>query len=601
MKHWKTITHNVQLCIVGGGMAGLISAIAAARKGTKVALIQDRPMLGGNASSEIRMQVRGAHGKENKETGILSEIELEAIYRNPTLNPSIWDSILFEKVKAEKNITLLLNTSCIDLEKDGDKISSAKAWQLTTYSWHVIHAELFVDSSGDSVLSVPSGAEYRLGREASSEFNESMGVEVADTKTMGMSILIQTRETDKPVPFIPPSWAYKYEDESFATIAYDEYHSSHRDHALGTNGVNFWWIELGGNQNVLDDAENIRDELLKTAYGVWDHIKNHGDHGAENWELDWVGFLPGKRESRRYVGPYILTQNDIQENKHFEDIIAYGEWPLDDHNPMGFLNRGEAHEKSQFLPTPSPYGIPFRVLYSKNVPNLMFVGRNISATHAAFSSTRVMGTCSILGQAAGTAAAICLQNSLLPGQMDQKLIKQLQDTLVEDYCFIPGLERLVPELSKTASLNITQAERDRLFDGVERMTADEKEHRLFFSSGDKLSFKWDNPTMVQTLRIVFDPDFSRDSITKFSRFQLFAMRSHVGKDFIPVSMPMNLGREFIVEVERSAGKWEQVAHCTENHKDLWRLKINEEVLGIKITFVKSWSESTTNIYACEVF
>jgi len=596
---WKTHEHHVQLCVVGAGMAGLICAISAARHGTKVALVQDRPVLGGNASSEIRMAVRGAHGKENKETGILSELELEAIYRNPTLNPSIWDSVLFQKVKEEPNITLLLNTTCIDTTMQGDSIASIRCWQLTTYTWHIVHADLFADCSGDSVLSVPSGAEFRLGRESRTEFGESMGPVVADTKTMGMSCLIQAKETDHQVDFIPPDFAYVYDDESFATIAYDEHHSSHRDHALATDGCNFWWIELGGNQHVLDDAENIRDELLKTAFGVWDHIKNHGDHHAENWELEWVGFLPGKRESRRYVGAYILTQNDITSYQIFPDLVGYGGWPLDDHNPMGFLNRGEADEISQFLPTPSPYGIPFRSLYSKNICNLLFAGRNISATHAAMSSTRVQATCSVLGQAIGTAAALCCRDRIVPSELYAKGIAELQAALVEDYCFLPGFVRTIPEVARKAHLNLNETERAVLFDGKERLYLDGSEHLVHLAPGRHIEFSFDEAQQVEKLRIVFDPDYSRTSISPFVKIRLFAMRSQLGRDFQPVRMPANLAKEFSVEIDQGKG-WTQVYHTETNRRDLFVLPLHTAVRKVRVVFTSAWHAQTINVYACDL-
>ena len=196
---------------------------------------------------------------------------------------------------------------------------------MTTQQFHKVEADYFADCSGDSVLAPLTGAEFRLGREAQSEFGESLAQKEPDRKTMGLSCLIQARETSSPKKFIPPSWAYSYPDDT---------HLSHRGHRIaGTQ--NFWWMELGGEQDSIRDTEEIRDELLKTAFGIWDHIKNHGDHGADNWELDWVGFLPGKRESRRYVGDYILHQADVQSGGRFDDTVAYGGWPIDDHHPGG--------------------------------------------------------------------------------------------------------------------------------------------------------------------------------------------------------------------------------------------------------------------------
>ena len=165
-------THTVDLCVVGGGISGMIAAISAARHGIKVALVQDRPMLGGNASSEIRVPICGAQGANNRETGILEEIMLENSFHNPLSNYSIWDGILYGKVRFEPNITLLLNCTCNDIEMDGDRIRAVRGWQLTTETWHRVEAELFADCSGDSILALLSGAEFRIGREARREFGE---------------------------------------------------------------------------------------------------------------------------------------------------------------------------------------------------------------------------------------------------------------------------------------------------------------------------------------------------------------------------------------------------------------------------------------------
>ena len=168
-------------------------------------------------------------------------------------------------------------------------------------------------------------------------------------------------------------------------------------------GENFWWLEIGGLGDTIKDSEAQRDELLKMAYGVWDFIKNHPDGRGRRWELEWIGMLPGKRENVRYVGDHILTQNDILAEGRFDDMVAYGGWPMDDHPSEAFHYKGEP---TVFHRAPSPYGIPYRCLYSRNIANLFFAGRNISASHMAISSTRVMGTCAIMGQAVGTAAAL---------------------------------------------------------------------------------------------------------------------------------------------------------------------------------------------------
>ncbi|MBQ2255833.1 MAG: FAD-dependent oxidoreductase, partial [Clostridia bacterium] len=224
----RTLTYTADLCVVGGGLSGLCCAIAAARHGIKVVLVQDRPVLGGNASSEIRMWVCGANGENNREGGIIEELMLENYYQNPGLKFPIWDSVLYEKAMAEPNLTLLLNSSCLDATMDGERIVSIKAWQSNAETFHTVYATYFTDCSGDSILAPLSGAKYTYGREAKSDFGESIPPDAADKKTMGMSCLFQIRETDHPVKFTPPAWAYTY-----PTDADLPYKSHHKD-------SNFW-------------------------------------------------------------------------------------------------------------------------------------------------------------------------------------------------------------------------------------------------------------------------------------------------------------------------------------------------------------------------
>ncbi|MBO7375639.1 MAG: FAD-dependent oxidoreductase [Clostridia bacterium] len=352
-------THRADLCVIGGGMGGMLCAISAARHGARVVLMHDRPVLGGNASSEIRMWISGAGTRVRnlQETGIMEEIMLENMKRNPSRNWAIWDSILYEKVKFEKNITLLLNCACFDAETEGNRIISVTGFQLTTYKKQTVYADVFADCSGDSILAPLTGAEFRVGREARSELNEEFGLEVADTHTMGMSLMIEARETDHKVEFTPPSWAYRFDT--------DEEMKNKPHECLIKPNTNFYWIELGGMGDSIADTEEVRDELLKIAFGVWDHMKNRGDHGADNWELEWLGFLPGKRESRRYVGDYILTQNDVENGLcDCPDAVAYGGWQIDNHLPGGFFmdagNGQGGHLQKKRLS--DPYLIPYRCL-----------------------------------------------------------------------------------------------------------------------------------------------------------------------------------------------------------------------------------------------
>ncbi len=624
MRH---IEHTADLCVVGGGLSGMIAALSAAREGAKVVLMQDRPVFGGNASSEIRMWVRGAKGLHNRETGIISEFEEENIYRNPNLTYSMWDAVLFGKIKEEKNIESILNCSCVDADTDPEtgNVTAVKGWQMSTYTWHSVRAKYFADCSGDSILAPIVGAEYRVGREANSEYGEAIGPAVADRKTMGMSCMIQARETDHPVKFTPPSWAYCFPTdddfggkgksrslakllaegseteklaagESISTIDIKNTTACARTHELGTDKTNFWWIELGGDRDSIHDSEEVRDDLLKVAFGVWDHIKNQGDHGADNWELEWIGFLPGKRESRRYIGDHVLTQHDVESEGRFEDLIAFGGWPMDDHNPAGLRSHLTSQPPSLLYPAPSPYGIPYRSLYSRNVGNLFFAGRNFSATHAANSSTRVMATCSLLGQAMGTAAGMCVKGGLTPRRIyTEGHVPELQAKLMDAGCYLPWHTREIPAISREAALNLSEADRALLHNGIERPDKEGTVNYVTLPVGSELTYEFSKPTEVHQLRLYFDPDFSRKSISKNVKMRVFAQRSSIDKNFDGVHVAKTLVKSFSVYVD---GKC--VYETDNNYYSLVRIPLEGKATTVTVKFTETRGEETVHLYSCDV-
>ena len=556
----------------------MCAAIAAARHGAKVALMHDRPVLGGNASSEIRMWICGAHGPNNRETGIVEEIQLDNLQRNPLKNYSLWDSVLYEKVRFEPNITLLLNCSCCDSAMNGDSIASVKGWQTTTQTWHTVEATLFADCSGDSILAPLSGAEYRVGREARAEFDEDIEPEAVDLKTMGMSCLIQLRETDGPQSFVPPSWANVYVNDDDLP---------HRGH--GVRRQNFWWIELGGEQDSIHDTEEIRDELLKAALGVWDHIKNRGDHEAENWVLDWLGFLPGKRESRRYVGDHILTQNDVRAEGRFDDLVAYGGWSMDDHHPGGIRYPGKP---TIFHPAPSPFGIPYRCLYSRNVPNLLFAGRNISCSHAAMSSTRVMATCATMGQATGTAAAIAARRNTSPRGIYHDHLKELKQALMDDDCYLPWNRRDIPALTAGAAIRAGAGDPDPLRNGIDRPVGD-ADNGWTAEPGSWVEYRFPETSRIRQLRFVFDSDLNADTFA-------LKMRCHYPLDLEPDGLPETLVRAFRVDALTEGGQWTRVARKDENCRRFVRLGVDVETKAVRLLPEATWGSERTHVFAWDV-
>lgn len=604
MEALKIKRHEVDICVVGGGIGGMFTAISAARHGARVALMHDRPVLGGNASSEIRMWISGAgtRVRDLQETGIMEELQLENMYRNPTRNYSTWDALLYEMVRFEPNIDLILNCACNEAKTENGKIKSVKGFQLTTYTWHEVEAKIFVDSSGDSILAPLTGAEYRVGREAKAEYGEEFGLDKADSHTMGMSILLQCRETDHKISYTPPSWAYDFPTDDAMN------NKPHNIYAINTN---FYWIELGGMQNSIDDTEEVRDELLKIAFGVWDHMKNHGDHGADNWELEWVGFLPGKRESRRYVGDYVLTQHDVEDCPCFEDTVAYGGWQIDNHLPGGFHMdaKGEGHLQKRRLC--EPYSIPLRSLYSKNVDNLMFAGRNISASHVAFSSTRVMGTIGVIGQAVGTAAAIAVKYGLLPRETAKAHISEIQQTLMDDDCFLPGFKRTPSELTRKAKLSADYGDPSAILNGTDRRIWG-NDNGYFGKTNKAITYTFDEMTRIEGVRLVFDSDLDREYTdgnpdALHTSSTLFFPKSYNNTTF---GFPKCLIKHYRIEIMNGDGMWSTAIEVTDNHQRFVRHKLDTVAKAVRFiplsTYhserkTQDYGSSTAHIFNFEIY
>ena len=568
----RTLEHNVDLCVVGGGFAGVCCVIAAARHGISVVLMQDRPVLGGNASSEIRMWIGGASGKDNRECGILEEIEYENYYLNPQLSFTVWDSVVYGKVKAEKNITLLLNTTCMDATMSSEnQIESVKGWQLNSETYHIVHAKYFADCSGDSILVPLTGAACMYGREGKDEYGESIAPDTADKKTMGMSCLFQIRETDHKTTFIKPEWAYTFPKDD-PIMAMRKHYSSE-----GLGRHNWWWIEVGGMADALHDTDACRDELLKIVYGVWDHIKNQDDHGADNWDMDWIGFLPGKRESRRYIGKYIINENDIRaEGKHFEDAVAYAGWSMDDHFPEGFYYSGGC--STIWHPAPSPWLVPWRSLVARDINNLLFAGRNISVTHVALSSTRVMATTAMLGQSLGTGIAQMVNTNTTPDTID---IPALRDTLMDDDCYMPFFERKVSPLSLGAKCSAPV-----VCDGVDRGD----EHLWVGHEGDRITYTFTEPTRVGGVRIIFDSDLNRGCWNMPSSYPLVQKKYKVS----PFMM-----REFELVITHKDGSVTTKVY-KENRKRFLKLDIGEECVSVSLVPKATFGSDEYHVFSFEV-
>lgn len=428
-------------------MAGVCCALAAARLGARVILVQDRPMLGGNASSEIRMHMVGATGLqaglplelEAREGGLIEEIRLESAVRNPQRSPAMFDLLLYELCRAETNLTFLLNTTVVAARVAEGRITEITAERPSTEDRFVISAEMYADCTGDGRLGVEAGAPCMRGREGRDRFGERLAPEKDEAKTLGSTLLFQARRHDRPMPFTAPPWVRKFRAEDFRLRPFGKSGSD-----LGLE-YGYWWIEWGGCLDTLKDNERIRDELLAITLGVWNHIKNESGLEVANWALDWVGMVPGKRETRRFVGQHVLTENEVFASREFSDAIAFGGWPIDTHPPEGVDAPAVAPCTQHHLPW--LYDIPLRCCVASTLRNLFFAGRNISATHLAFASTRVMATCATIGQGVGTAAALALRAGVEPADIAAQpdLVRAIQQQLLRDDAYLLGRRNADPD------------------------------------------------------------------------------------------------------------------------------------------------------------
>jgi len=474
-------------------------------------------------------------------------------------------------VISEKNITLLLDSTLYSAKMQSDTIE--EVWVRCDKTEHLyrIKASIFCDCTGDSRLALEAGAEYRIGRESLDEFGETLAVHAADKRTQGSSILFTTRKHDYVIPYKPPKWARKVTENDL------KYRGVGKSWEYG-----YWWIELGGMYDTIRDNERLRFELLSVVLGVWDHIKNSGNYpDSKNWALETVGMIPGKRESRRVVGDHIVTQNDLTGDwRTFEDAIAIGGWAMDDHPPEGF----DAPELRPYLSIKlkEPYNIPFAALYSKNVRNLMMAGRNISCSHVGFSSARVMGTTSVVGQAAGTAAALCIKHNILPRELRQTKIrtKELQQILLRDDQSIRDIKNEDPaDLARTASVSASastsETRPENILSGVTRDLPDEWKNRWAAPLDDNtwVQLSWNIPQTLSHIQIAFDSGFER-------QLTLTASDGHNSK-IIRAAQPETV-KDYSVQIQNDKKEWITVALVSGNYQRLQRHYFN----SVKTTAVR---------------
>ncbi|MGC6505912.1 MAG: FAD-dependent oxidoreductase [Coraliomargaritaceae bacterium] len=584
---------DFDVIVVGAGVAGINAAIASARTGAKTALIQNRPMIGGNNSLELGVIVSGTanHGHpHSRESGLNEEIGRERAYHFH----GKWSQGAERIVAKEENLTIFLNTHVYEAEMEEDRIVAVRAFDMLDDSRTRYTARQFIDCTGDGWLGYYAGAEYRIGREARSEFNESHAPEEADHLTMsgclmsGHTLSYNTRKWEEPQPYTGPEWLWDLSPNTEYLEARSMYEGSH------TYGR--WWHENRNDVDDLWDPENARDQLLILNLSYWNWIKNVSSlkEEAANYEMTILPIGNAKRETRRLVGDYILTQQDVLKPEPFADAIATGGWSLDIHHPEGIFSKEGPFDFNTMAPL-NP--LPFRILYSKNIANLLFAGRNVSTTHTALGNVRVQGTTGVLGQAAGTAAAMCVAEQITPRELYKNRIQALQQQLLKDDQYIIGFENEDPkDLARSAQVTASSEWSDayraeNVISGVSRIVGDTK--HMWASDPEatmpqSLELDLGKATRMSAVYLTFDTDLNDKRHTEWD---------HPSEDRMPPESVRDYRVDAFVE-----GEWKTLAKVENNYQRRRIHRFEEtEVSKIKILVQATNGDSSARIYEVRLY
>ena len=403
---------SFDLVVVGGGMSGCGAALAARSQGLKVALIQDRPLFGGNASQEIRVHTLGIHGYGSD---ILKSIDTYH-YPNGDQKAKI-DQVKREKTMAESGVDLFAHHTACGLEKKGDKILSVEVREVKGGKIKRFRAPVFIDATGDGWLGYWAGADYRYGREAASQHNEGWdkygelwSPKKADNRVMGTSVLWNSERTNQRQDFPEVPWAMPVAGKHAASKG------------------EWYWEYSDNNLNQVDDAEKIRDHMLRAIFGSFANAKKNPKNAPN--KLKWVAYVGGKRESRRLIGDHIYDMHDAIKRREFPDAVVVEKREVDGHYQRKLKGAKEDFlSTAMFHKTGGYYYIPFRSFYSRNLSNLMMAGRCFSCTHIGLCGPRVMNTCGQMGIATGYAAVLCNKHNVIPKEVGKSHIKELRELI----------------------------------------------------------------------------------------------------------------------------------------------------------------------------
>ncbi len=401
--------------VIGGGIAGMCAAVSAARLGCKVALVNDRPVLGGNNSSEVRVHLGGIIEVEpNKGLGRMIREFGHARGGNAQPGDFYEDAKKDSFILSEKNITLFPSYRAVEVQTQGNKILSVLIRQVETSEEIRLTAPTFSDCTGDGTIGYLAGADWRMGRESQDEYNESLAPQKPDSIVMGASVQWYSQDMKRKTSFPDFCYGVRFDETNKEAVMKGE-----------------WTWETGMNRNQITEAERIRDYGLLVIYSNWSFLKNKSleKKKFQNRSLAWVGYISGKRESRRLLGDYVLSEEDINKNVLHEDASFTTTWSIDLHFADSVNNSlfpDNAFKTRTIHRWIHPYAVPYRCLYSRNIDNLLMAGRNISCTHVALGTVRVMRTTGMMGEVVGMAAGLCRKYQITPREVYRKHLSELK-------------------------------------------------------------------------------------------------------------------------------------------------------------------------------
>jgi hypothetical protein len=533
------------LVVVGGGIAGTCSAISGARSGLKVALIQDRPVLGGNNSSETRVHLGGRTMLAPYPAlgGVVRE--LSPARRGNAGPPERYeDQKKLNVVAAEKNIALFLSTHVSEVETDGKKIVAVIGRNIRSGKRLRFSGRVFADCTGDGTVGFLAGADYRMGREGKDETGEDLAPPKADKMTMGSSVQWYSKAAKEPSAFPQCPWAVQFTEENVQRVTGGE-----------------WNWETGMNKHQIDQFEEVRDYGMRVIYGNWAFLKNSPKFRAKyaKLKLDWIAYIAGKRESRRLLGDVILTQQDVVGQKAFDDACVTTTWTIDLHYPhpkntLQFPGR-EFRSIAKHVRI-KPYPIPYRTLYSRNIDNLFMAGRDISVTHVALGTIRVMNTCGMMGEVVGMAAAICKENDTTPRGVYKDHLADLKKRMTKGVSKLPipapgsgskrGASVVLPKTPvwvKTAGPNFARSAKVKVSSCLspEYKASNINDGKIAFGMKDRwvsnssfphtVELSWDAPQTISAVRIVTG---WKSGARIIGMLEDFSLEYQDGKEFKPI-------------------------------------------------------------------